>query len=99
MPPTFKFAPFWATHAELWVPDAFGAGMHDRGGNHLRVFARLKPGVTLAQARAEIATTTARLEKQYPATNRSVVITPLKENVVGKIETPLLMLLGAVGFV
>jgi putative ABC transport system permease protein len=99
MPPAFKFAPFWATHAELWVPDAFGDGIHDRGGNHLRVFARLKPGVTLAQARAEIATTTARLEKQYPATNRSVVITPLKENVVGKIETPLLMLLGAVGFV
>ena len=22
MPPTFKFAPFWATHAELWVPDS-----------------------------------------------------------------------------
>ena len=99
MPPTFKFAPFWATHTELWVPDAFGAGIHDRGGNHLRVFARLKTGVTLQQARAEIAAITGRLERQYPATNRGVAVTPLKQNVVGNIETPLLMLLGAVGFV
>ena len=99
MPQAFQFAPFWATHTELWVPDAFGADIHDRGGNHLRVFARLKPGVTLAQAQADIKTITGRLEKQYPATNRGVIVTPLKENVVGKIETPLLLLLGAVGFV
>jgi predicted permease len=99
MPPSFHFAPFWATHTELWVPNAFGDGIHDRGGNHLRVFARLKPGVSLAQARAEMATITGRLEKQYTATNRSVYLTPLKENVVGKIERPLLLLLGAVGFV
>ncbi len=99
MPPGFHFAPFWATHTELWVPDAFGATIHERGGNHLRVFARLRPGVTLAQARADIATVTARLEKQYPATNRGVEVTPLKEKVVGKIETPLLLMLGAVGFV
>ena len=99
MPREFKFAPFWATRAELWVPLAFGEGIHNRGGNSLRVFARLKPGVTLKQARAEMATITARLERQYPGTNRDVVVTPLRENVVGKIETPLLVLLGAVGFV
>jgi len=99
MPPTFHFAPFWATHSELWVPDAFGDSIHERIGNHLRVFARLKPGVTLAQARAEMATISGRLEKEYPATNRAVLVTPLKENVVGKIEAPLLLLLGAVGFV
>jgi len=99
MPAMFKFAPFWATHAELWVPDAFGDSIHERGGNHLRVFARLKPGVTLAQARADIATVTGRLDNRYPATNRNVVVRPLKENVVGKVETPLLMMLGAVGFV
>ncbi|HEX4164526.1 MAG TPA: ABC transporter permease [Bryobacteraceae bacterium] len=99
MPATFKFAPFWATHAELWVPDTFGTTLYERGGNHLRVFARLKRGVTLAQARADMATVTGRLDKQYPATNRDVMVRPLKENVVGKIETPLLMLVGAVGFV
>ncbi len=99
MPASFKFAPFWAVHAELWAPDTFGANIYQRGGNHLRVFARLKPGVTLAQARADMATVTARLEKQYPATNRNVVVRPLKENVVGNIETPLMLMLGAVGFV
>lgn len=88
MPPAFKFAPFWATHAELWVPDAFGNSIHDRGGNHLRVFARLRPGVTLEQARAEMATISGRLEKQYPATNRGVALTPLKENVVARSRRP-----------
>jgi predicted permease len=99
MPASFKFAPFWATHAELWVPNAFGDSIHERTGNHLRVFARLAPGITLAQARADIATVTGRLEAQFPATNRNVVVRPLKENVVGNIEAPLLMMLGAVGFV
>lgn len=99
MPATFKFAPFWATHTELWVPDAFGNTIHERGGNHLRVFARLKPGVTLAQAQADMETVSGRLEREYPATNRGVMVRPLKENVVGNIEAPLLLLLGAVGFV
>jgi len=99
MPPEFKFPPFWATRAEMWVPMAFGDRIHSRSGNSLRVFARLKPGVALATARAEIAAITARLEKQYPGTNRSVVVRPLKENVVGRVETPLLIVLGAVGFV
>lgn len=99
MPRTFKFAPFWATKTELWVPDALGTTIDQRGGNHLRVFARLKPGVTLGQARADMATITSRLDKEYPATNRDIFVRPLKENVVGKIQTPLLMMLGAVGFV
>ncbi len=99
MPPAFNFAPFWATHTELWAPATLQATMHERGGNHLRVFARLKPNVTLAQARADMATVTGRLEKEYPASNRNVVVRPLKENVVGNVETPFLMMLGAVGFV
>ena len=99
MPPEFKFAPFWATRAELWVPLAFGERIHNREGNSLRIFARLAPGVTMAQARAEIATITARLEQRYPGTNRDVVVTQLKEKVVGKIELPLLVLMAAVGLV
>src|SRR5579884_426550 len=99
MPAGFRFAPFWATHAELWVPLVFGGSIHERGDNHLRVFARLKPGVTLQQARAEIAAITARLDRQFPATNRGVRVTPLRENVVGGIERPLFMLLAAVAFV
>jgi putative ABC transport system permease protein len=99
MPEGFHFAPFWATKAELWVPNAFGTRIHSRGGNSLRIFARLKDGVSLTQARAEIASITARLEQQFPGTNREVMLTPLKEKVVGPIETPLLVLLGAVAFV
>ncbi|HTQ62240.1 MAG TPA: ABC transporter permease [Candidatus Solibacter sp.] len=99
MPKEFKFAPFWATRAELWVPDAFGDRIHSRGGNSLRIFARLKPRVTIAQARAEIDAITTRLEHQYPGTNRHVVVTPLMENAVGEVKAPLLVLLGAVGFV
>jgi predicted permease len=99
MPREFRFAPFWATHTELWVPIAFGERVNSRSGNSLRVFARLKSGVTLAQARAEIATLTARLEQEFPGTNRDVAVTPLMGQVVGKIQAPLLVLLGAVGFV
>ena len=99
MPQGFQFAPFWATRAELWVPNALGSRIHDRGGNSLRIFARLKDGISLQQARAEIEGITQRLERQFPGTNRDVLITPLKEKVVGPIETPLLVLLAAVIFV
>jgi putative ABC transport system permease protein len=99
MPASFKFAPFWATHAELWAPLAFGDRIHERGGNSLRIFARMKPGVPLTAARAEVAAITGRLDVQYPGTNRHVVVTPLKENVVGKVETPLMIVLCGVGFV
>src|SRR5262249_37853199 len=62
-------------------------------------FARLKDGVSFAQARSDMAAITGRLEQQYPGTNRGVMVTPFKEKEVGKIETPLLVLLGAVAFV
>ena len=98
MPRGFQFSPFWAS-GELWVPNAFGSRIHSRTGNSLRIFARLNPGASLSQARAEIAGITGRLEQTYPGTNRNVVVTPLKEKVVGPIETPLLVLLAAVIFV
>lgn len=95
MPRTFQFAPFWATKAELWAPLHVPA----EGGNSLRIFARLKPGVTMAQARSDVADVTARLEREDPGSNRNVVVTPLKEKVVGNIRTPLLVLFVAVAFV
>ena len=42
MPPRFAFAPFWATRAELWAPLVLGPRASQRGGNSLRVFARLE---------------------------------------------------------
>ncbi|MBI4889872.1 MAG: ABC transporter permease [Acidobacteria bacterium] len=99
MPPSFQFAPFWATRTEMWVPLALEARQQDRRGQSLRIFARLNEGATLAQARAEIGAITARLEQQYPGTNRACRVTPLMENVVGKVETPLLLMMGAVALV
>jgi putative ABC transport system permease protein len=65
------------------------------------VWGRLKPGVTVDQARTEMKGIGARLEKAYPETNTKVgvVVTPLLENLVGKYRTNLGLLLGAVGLV
>src|SRR5438874_6238731 len=65
------------------------------------VWGKLKPGVTVQQARTEMRGIAARLEKTYPDTNRGVtaVVTPLINNLVGKYRTNLGLLLGAVGFV
>ena len=65
----------------------------------LRVFARLKPGVTLEQAQAEMAGITGRLEREFPGTNQDMQVLSLREKVVGNIRPALLVLLGAVGFV
>ena len=99
MPRDFKFAPFWATKAQLWAPLALGPRLTDRGGSSLRVFARMKPGVTLEQAQAEIAGITGRLEREFPGTNQDMQVVSLREKVVGNIRPALLVLLGAVGFV
>lgn len=99
MPGNFQFP---TGKDQLWVPVAFPADeAAQRGSHYLEVIARLKPGVTLQQARVEMKTIAARLEKQYPDTNMRVgsVVTPLHEQVVGDIKPALLILLGAVGFV
>jgi predicted permease len=99
MPRGFKFAPFWATKAELWAPLALGERAASRGANSLRIFARLGSGVTLGQARTEMAAIAGRLDTQYPGTNRNVTVVPLKDRVVGDIRPALLVLLGAVALV
>src|SRR5213596_914918 len=65
------------------------------------VWGKLKPGVTVQQARTEMRGIAARLEKTYPDTNRgeTAVVTPLLDNLVGKYRTNLGLLLGAVGLV
>jgi len=65
------------------------------------VWGKLKPGVTLEQARSEMKTIAARLEKAYPETNgkETAIVTSLLENLVGKYRINLTLLLGAVGLV
>src|SRR5215207_1806212 len=101
MPPDFQFAPFWATHAEAWLPLDLGERVNDRRGQSLRVFARLKPDVTREQAQAEMEAVNRRLAGQYPRENEGLTVSvdPLHEKVVGKSRLALLVMLGAVGFV
>src|SRR5256886_282394 len=65
------------------------------------VWGKLKAGVTVDQARTEMKTIAARLEKTYPDTNGKIyaVVTPLLENLVGKYRTNLGLLVGAVALV
>lgn len=62
---------------QFWVPlsmqesfDSSGYKLEDRGASFIEPFVRLKPGVTLEQAQAEISTLAQRLEREYPDTNR-----------------------------
>jgi putative ABC transport system permease protein len=99
MPTSFKFAPFWETKAELWAPLSLTDRASSRAGNSLRTFARLRPGVSLNEARSEMTTIAARLEKQFPGTNREVRVDLVKEEAVGYVRPALLVLLAAVSFV
>ena len=99
MPADFQFH----TQAdELWVPIAFSQEeQQNRSAHFLDVMARLKPGVTLSQAQADMSTIAARLQQQYPETNTNVgsEVVPLHEHMIGDIRSALLIFLGAVGLV
>ena len=87
---------------QLWVPLAMTpAERENRGSHYLDVFARLKPGVTLKQAQAEISAIARRLTELYPASNtgQTVNIVPLQEDLAGPVRPTLLVLWGAVGLV
>jgi predicted permease len=99
MPRGFVFAPFWATASELWAPLPIADRATSRDGESLRVFARLKPGVSVTEAQADVDVLTARLEAAYPGTNRNVRVVSLKERVVGHTRLGLSVLLVAVGLV
>jgi putative ABC transport system permease protein len=70
----------------------------NRGSHSLESIARLKPGVTIEQAQAELSTIAANLEKQYPDTNSyfGVASKPLREDLIGDVRTALYVLFGAV---
>jgi predicted permease len=75
---------------------------HDRSaGLGMKAIGRLKPGVTVEQARAEMDSIANRLAEDYPVADKDSEITvmSLQQSMVGEIEPFLLVLLGAVGFV
>ena len=85
--------------ADLWLPTAIDPNNPERNNHNYGVVALLKPGVTVAQARAEMTVIAQRLERAYPATNTGWGITlfPMAEMFTGRIRPVLIILLGGVG--
>jgi len=86
---------------ELWVPFGLNAANEVRENRFVNAVARLRPGVSIAQAQAELDTINQRLEQNYAISNTgwSARLTELRERLVGELRTSLFMLFGAVAFV
>lgn len=74
---------------------------HERDAHFISVVARLKPGVTLAQAQSDMAGIASRLERDFPKTNSGLGsnVISLHTQIVGNVKTLLAVLLGAVALV
>ena len=106
MPQGYSFPPGSNEPAEVFIPFQFDpANPGNRGGHFLNVIGRLKPGVTLQQARAEIENLQAGWKSENRAQhllnpqNHPVLMFTLHDDVVGGARPAVLMLLGAVAFV
>lgn len=91
--------PSWAT---FWTPLVWDPTEKAvRGEHHFLAVARLKPGVSIQQAQADLDTISARLAQQYPADDAGwgAKVMSVREDMVGDVRKPLLILLGAVAFV
>lgn len=99
MPAGFQYP----LRAEIWVPFRFSARDLEtqRGAHYIDLVARLKPGVSLEQARENLRSVAARLARDFPRTNRetSASVHPLREAMVGSVRQSMFVLLGAVGMV
>lgn len=101
MPPGFAFpfenADLWRTIG--WNPATRGADSFRRA-HWVRAVARLKPGVSLAQADAELQGVVSRLKRDYPGTNKymGAAMWPLQSYLVGDTRLPLMLLLTSVAF-
>jgi putative ABC transport system permease protein len=97
MPAGFSFP----DRATLWRPLPIDPAALDRGPHYLNVVGRLKAGVTLAQAQADMSALAARLSQQHPekTSGHGVKVVGLTDIVVGDVGLALYVLLGAVGFV
>ncbi|HET6975484.1 MAG TPA: ABC transporter permease [Pyrinomonadaceae bacterium] len=87
--------------ADIWLPWQITNDMRRRRGRFASAVARLKSGVPMDQAQREMDTIGVRLAQQYPEFNTAwgVNVVPLRTQMTGEIRRPLLILLGAVGFV
>jgi putative ABC transport system permease protein len=99
MPGTFRFPQIWGiTDPYVYLPFTVTRLNQHRENRWIWVLGRMKPGVTIAQTRAEMSTIAARLAQQYPETNKGagVSVIPMHEEVEHGTGPLLMILLGAV---
>jgi putative ABC transport system permease protein len=99
MPDWFNFPRSIVSTTDIWAPlDMSPKGTGTRGSHQWRAIARMKSGITVDGARADLETIAKRLAKDYPGNNADVnaVVIPLKEELASNSREPLLILLGAV---
>lgn len=102
MPPQFEMKSWFPMSTEGWMPVAWTEKDRAVRGNHnWLVAARLRPGVSVAQAQSAMDVISNRLASEYPEEDKGwgAVVTPLRDYLVGDVRPALLTLLGAVGFV
>src|SRR5580658_6628674 len=98
LPAEFQLAPT----SDLWMPvSEYGDDLTSHLHHDFTVLARLKPGVTISQAQAELATLNRQQEQAFPDTHKNwgVLVAPLENPSAEKMRVALLVLLGAVGLV
>jgi predicted permease len=92
-----------ASGVEIWGALGYDATLQDacRTCRHLRSIGRLRPGVTVVQAGAEVSAITDQLWKEHPTefSSGGAVVMPVYEELLGGVSRTLYVLLGAVGFV
>ena len=101
MPASFQFL---ESYVRLWVPLALDQEeLANRGGHYLSVVARLKPGVALSQAQADMNAIMRRIATDHPGDTfegkLGVVVMPMRDQLVGNARGSLVVLLVAVAFV
>ena len=111
MPPDFKFPPAFSavvgsseesvSNADLWVPLTTDDIPLVRDRRDLKMMGRLKPGVTVAQAQADLNAIASRLDREFPDVNGGIEthVIPLREQVTGDISLALFVLMTAVALV
>ena len=89
-----------APELDIWVPFAFNRAQLNRENHELVIFGRLRPGVPLHQAQAEMETILSQLKKQYPGIDQEngVRVAGFHDELIKSLRPSIVILLAAVGF-
>ena len=92
-PPSFTYP----GSTDIWLSSMLIAINSNRGGHNYFVVGKLKPNVTIEEARADMRTVASQIEQEYPENRfKSVAVTPMLDNLTGRARTTLWLLFGTV---